>query len=100
METGADGTDALGVAAGTWLGAVLGTRRGALPQPASIPTMLATHHHTENRNMILLLLEALGAGLLLIGIIWWTMFSGRKNGELPDAAESSDEVSNSDKKSL
>ena len=35
--------------------------------------------------MTLLLLEALGAGLILIGIIWWTMFSGRKNGELPDA---------------
>ncbi len=34
--------------------------------------------------MTLLLLEALGAGLLFIGIIWWTMFSGRKNGELPD----------------
>jgi len=33
--------------------------------------------------MTLLLLEALGAGLILIGIIWWTMFSGRKNGELP-----------------
>jgi len=34
--------------------------------------------------MTLLLLEALGAGLILVGIIWWTMFSGRKNGELPD----------------
>ncbi|MFZ3128120.1 MAG: hypothetical protein WA136_08895 [Rhodoferax sp.] len=33
--------------------------------------------------MTLLFLEALGAGLILIGIIWWTMFSGRKNGELP-----------------
>lgn len=33
--------------------------------------------------MILLLLEALGAGLILIGIIWWTMFAGRKGGELP-----------------
>ena len=33
--------------------------------------------------MSLLLLEALGAGMLFIGIIWWTMFSGRKNGELP-----------------
>lgn len=32
--------------------------------------------------MTLLLLEALGAGLILVGIIWWTMFSGRKNGEL------------------
>lgn len=33
--------------------------------------------------MTLLLLEALGAGLVFIGIIWWTMFSGRENGELP-----------------
>ena len=34
--------------------------------------------------MNLLLLEALGAGLILVGIIWWTMFSGRKNGEMVD----------------
>ena len=34
-----------------------------------------------------LLLEALGALLLLLLIVWWTMFSGRKRGELPgDAA--------------
>ncbi len=37
--------------------------------------------------MTLLLLEALGAGLIFVGIIWWTMFSGRKYGELPDAEE-------------
>ncbi len=30
-----------------------------------------------------LLLEALGALLLLLLIVWWTMFSGRKRGELP-----------------
>ena len=35
--------------------------------------------------MLLLLLEALGAGLIFLAIIWWTMFSGRKNGELPEA---------------
>lgn len=34
--------------------------------------------------MALLLLEALGALLLLVFIVWWTMFSGRKNGELKD----------------
>jgi hypothetical protein len=34
--------------------------------------------------MTLLLLEALGAFLLFIFIVWWTMFAGRKNGELPD----------------
>lgn len=40
--------------------------------------------------MVLILLEALGALALLILIVWWTMFSGRKNGELmqPDAATS------------
>jgi hypothetical protein len=37
--------------------------------------------------MTLLLLEALGAGFLFIGIIWWTMFSGRKSGELREPAE-------------
>ncbi|WP_188707203.1 hypothetical protein [Polaromonas eurypsychrophila] len=41
--------------------------------------------------MALLLLEALGALLILVFIVWWTMFSGRKNGELkkdvePDAS--------------
>ena len=33
--------------------------------------------------MTLILLEALGAGLLLALIVWWTMFSGREGGELP-----------------
>jgi len=33
--------------------------------------------------MVLILLEALGALVLLLFIVWWTMFSGRKNGELP-----------------
>ena len=43
--------------------------------------------------MTLLLLEALGAGLIFVAIIWWTMFSGRPRGELPDAnAEQSTET--------
>lgn len=33
--------------------------------------------------MWLILLEALGAGLVLVLIVWWTMFSGRKGGERP-----------------
>ncbi|KWT72593.1 MULTISPECIES: hypothetical protein [unclassified Variovorax] len=37
--------------------------------------------------MGLILLEALGAGILLVLIVWWTMFSGRKRGELNDAEE-------------
>jgi hypothetical protein len=33
--------------------------------------------------MTLILLEALAALLILLGIVWWTMFSGRPKGELP-----------------
>jgi hypothetical protein len=32
--------------------------------------------------MILLILEAMLALFILVGIVWWTMFSGRKKGEL------------------
>jgi hypothetical protein len=38
--------------------------------------------------MVLILLEALGALLLLVLIVWWTMFSGRDKGELPGAQKS------------
>jgi hypothetical protein len=48
--------------------------------------------------MTLLVLEALGAGLLFVGIIWWTMFSGRKNGELPKGPDETLDSQNSDKK--
>ena len=40
--------------------------------------------------MGLILLEALGAGIVFILIIWWTMFSGRKRGELHDEREAAD----------
>jgi len=40
--------------------------------------------------MILLVLEALGALLLLVLIVWWTMFSGRHKGELPVAPTADD----------
>lgn len=46
--------------------------------------------------MGVILLEALGAGLLFVLIVWWTMFSGRKKGELPghhEQAESEREAS-------
>lgn len=34
--------------------------------------------------MWVILLEALGAGLLLVFIVWWTMFHGRARGERRD----------------
>lgn len=40
--------------------------------------------------MTLILLEALGAGLLLVFIVWWTMFSGRRGGE-PEPLDETDE---------
>ena len=46
---------------------------------------------SPGRFMTLLLLEALGALLLLVFIVWWTMFSGRKNGELQDSSSEKDE---------
>ena len=33
--------------------------------------------------MLLILLEALLALVLLLAIVWWTMFAGRKGGEPP-----------------
>jgi len=34
--------------------------------------------------MGLILLEALGALVVLVLIVWWTMFSGRRGGERRD----------------
>lgn len=34
------------------------------------------------RAMWLLIVEALAAAALLVFIVWWTMFSGRKGGEI------------------
>jgi hypothetical protein len=40
--------------------------------------------------MLLLFLEALGALCVLLFIVWWTMFSGRDKGELPQAHDAED----------
>ena len=43
----------------------------------------------QETTMTLLILEALGAMMLLVFIVWWTMFSGRKKGELKNTSEAS-----------
>jgi hypothetical protein len=88
--TGAVGAPRVGASAGA------GTDSGALPQATKLPTISAIPPQARSRFMTLLLLEALGAGLILVGIIWWTMFSGRKQGELPDddSTDSQPEASN------
>ena len=40
--------------------------------------------------MWLLLLEALGALVILVFIVWWTMFSGRPKGERGESENDSD----------
>jgi hypothetical protein len=38
--------------------------------------------------MWVILLEALGALVLLVAIVWWTMFAGRKRGERRGSTDS------------
>ena len=62
-----------------------GPELGATAQDASQAVMAiidAARAILEKTDMTLLLLEAFGAMVLLIFIVWWTMFSGRKNGEI------------------
>ncbi|WP_341684747.1 hypothetical protein [Limnohabitans sp.] len=40
--------------------------------------------------MWLLVVEALAALVILVLIVWWTMFSGRKGGELEDTDKHND----------
>ena len=46
--------------------------------------------------MGLILLEALGAMVALIAIVWWTMFSGRSKGELKSTPEPEETGKNKD----
>jgi hypothetical protein len=38
----------------------------------------------ETQTMWLIVLEAVGALALFVFLIWWTMFSGRRQGELDE----------------
>jgi len=44
--------------------------------------------------MGLILLEALLALFILIGIVWWTMFSGRSKGELRQTKTETEDAAN------
>jgi hypothetical protein len=48
--------------------------------------------------MALLILEAFGALVIFIVIVWWTMFSGRHKGELPREPGSDDAGTGSQEK--
>jgi hypothetical protein len=70
-----------------------------LAHPTSVPTITATFHQRKRAPMTLLLLEALGAGLIFIFIIWWTMFSGRNKGEPPTLQDSEQAAKDKDTQS-
>lgn len=61
------------------LGGVWGLCGGAVVQLTKLPTIAS---NIRIFIMTLLILEALGALLLLVLIVWWTMFAGRNKGEL------------------
>jgi len=79
MAIGREGTGACGA--------------GGEAQAANIPTIRLIQPRRIQRAasrlvvMTLLLLEALGAFLIFLFIVWWTMFSGRRKGELPESVE-------------
>ena len=66
---------------------VVGGSGGGLEHAISEPR-IATHSALaalrKTVNMWVILLEAIGALALLLLIVWWTMFSGRRNGERDD----------------
>lgn len=59
-----------------------GLLSGVVEQAARVPTIAS---NIRIFVMTLLILEALGALLILVLIVWWTMFAGRNKGELPAA---------------
>jgi hypothetical protein len=84
------------------MGLLQATNNANAPAATIIATRFISAHSSPCANhgefMTLLLLEALGALLIFVFIVWWTMFSGRKNGELKDETEDDDKSDKSDKK--
>jgi hypothetical protein len=72
-----------------------GAGGGKPAQPASTPRIAALAGsrqrcaadaaNPKDPNMWLIVLEALAALALLVLIVWWTMFSGRRRGEPPSS---------------
>ena len=61
--------------------------RGPVEQAASVATIASATSHRSALFMGLILLEAFAALAALVLIVWWTMFSGRRRGEIDDASE-------------
>ena len=79
-----------------------GVNRGNMLHPIRLPTISAgmIHRNLENGRTImwLIVLEAAAALALLLGLVWWTMFSGRRRGELESDAPPQDAERGGNKK--
>ena len=65
-----------------------GAGGGGVEQAASIPTISVVKTTRRGREIMgWIVLEALLALALLLGIVWWTMFAGRRRGEPPRTPE-------------
>lgn len=80
---GPPGPGRVGGAGVGWLGRS-GVGDGASVQADTAPRIAAAAIHRGNAVMWVILLEALGAGLIFVFIVWWTMFHGRRGGERRD----------------
>jgi hypothetical protein len=63
----------------------------SVPRIRALQMLRARDRQSEGRDMWLILLEALGALLILIFIVWWTMFSGRKDADRRDEPPPADD---------
>jgi hypothetical protein len=71
--------DGLGVRVSSGAGTCSGVdEQATIPRIPAASTLAA---HRKAIDMWLILLEAFGALVVLVLIVWWTMFSGRRNGE-------------------
>jgi hypothetical protein len=76
-----------------------GDGAGGVEQATSVPTISAVTTRRRSVNFMgLILLEALLALVVLIAIVWWTMFSGRKGGELDLTAQDPNPEASDDRK--
>jgi cyanate permease len=84
---GAEGAGAAGRGGGA--ASYSGVEQAATPR---IAAAIAVRRDVAGvRTMWVILLEALAALALLVFIVWWTMFSGRRRGEPRDAEHADDD---------
>ena len=68
-----------------------GDEQAEMTPAAKASTIKIKTRGTRKRFMIYILLEAFLAGMILVVIVWWTMFSNRPGGEVKPEEKSEHE---------